>query len=68
MSSPYRDLFKGTASYYARYRPGYPAEFFAAVVEHFGLDGAGRLLDLGCGTGQLLIPLAPFVEAAIGMD
>lgn len=68
MSSHYTDLFKGTAPYYARYRPGYPDEMIAHVIDRFGLDGRGRLLDLGCGTGQLLIPLAPHVETAIGMD
>lgn len=68
MSSHYTDLFKGTAHFYSRYRPGYPDEMIACVVERFGLDGTGRLLDLGCGTGQLLVPLAPHVESAIGMD
>ena len=68
MSSAYPDLFKGTAPYYARYRPGYPDAMIEHVVERFGLDGTGRLLDLGCGTGQLLIPFAPHVETAIGMD
>ena len=68
MSSHYTDLFKGTARYYSRYRPGYPDEMIALVIERFCLDGTGRLLDLGCGTGQLLIPLAPHVETAIGMD
>jgi SAM-dependent methyltransferase len=68
MSANYTDLFKGTAPYYARYRPGYPDEMIRQVIERFGLDGTGRLLDLGCGTGQLLIPLAPHVATAIGMD
>jgi SAM-dependent methyltransferase len=68
LSSHYTDLFKGTAPYYARYRPGYPDEMIAHVIDRFGLDGTGRLLDLGCGTGQLLVPLAPHVETAIGMD
>lgn len=68
MSSHYTDLFKGTAQYYARYRPGYPDTMLAHIIERFGLDGTGRLLDLGCGTGQLLVPLAPHVETAIGMD
>ncbi len=68
MSSNYTDLFKGTAHYYSRYRPAYPDAMIAHVIERFGLDGAGRLLDLGCGTGQLLVPLAPHVETAIGMD
>jgi 2-polyprenyl-3-methyl-5-hydroxy-6-metoxy-1,4-benzoquinol methylase len=61
-------LFTGTAWYYARYRPGYPEAFFADLVARFHLDGTGRLLDMGCGTGQLTIPLAQHVAAAIGMD
>jgi len=62
------DLFAGTAAYYARFRPGYPAEFLTHVVERFKLDGRGRLLDLGCGTGQLTLPLASYVAEAIGLD
>jgi ubiquinone/menaquinone biosynthesis C-methylase UbiE len=63
-----RDLFKGTAQYYARYRPGYPEPFFAHVVDRFRLDGTGRLLDLGCGTGQLAVPLASRFQEVVGMD
>jgi SAM-dependent methyltransferase len=61
-------LFAGTARYYARYRPGYPEAFLADLVARFGLDGTARLLDLGCGTGQLTIPLAAHVASAIGVD
>jgi ubiquinone/menaquinone biosynthesis C-methylase UbiE len=61
-------LFTGTAWHYARYRPGYPKAFFDDLVQRFHLDGTGRLLDLGCGTGQLTIPLAKHVAEAIGMD
>lgn len=68
MSAAYPDLFKGTAPYYARYRPGYPEAMISRVIESFGLDGTGRLLDLGCGTGQLLVPLARYVKTAVGMD
>src|SRR3981081_1378157 len=63
-----RGLFAGTAWYYARYRPNYPTVFFDDVVDRFGLDGTGRLLDLGCGTGQLTIPLAPHFTEAVSMD
>ncbi len=62
------DLFRGTAWYYARYRPGYPPAFFDHVVARFGLEGTGRLLDLGCGTGQLTLPLAPHLAEVVGMD
>jgi SAM-dependent methyltransferase len=61
-------LFTGTAWHYARYRPGYPKAFFADLVARFHLDGTGRLLDMGCGTGQLTIPIAEHVATAIGMD
>ena len=62
------DLFAGTAWYYARYRPGYPEAFFRHIVAHFRLDGTQRLLDLGCGTGQLALPLAAQVREVIAMD
>ncbi|MEV4009150.1 class I SAM-dependent methyltransferase [Nonomuraea angiospora] len=38
------------------------------MIRRFGLDGSGRLLDLGCGTGQLTIPLAGHVAEAVGVD
>jgi SAM-dependent methyltransferase len=57
-SVAYRDAFKSTAWYYARYRPGYPKEFFDYLKECFRLKGTGRLLDLGCGTGELAIRIA----------
>jgi SAM-dependent methyltransferase len=61
-------LFTGTAWHYARYRPGYPDAFFADLIARFRLDGTGRLLDLGCGTGQLILRLAAHVAEAIGVD
>ncbi|MEU4331316.1 class I SAM-dependent methyltransferase [Nonomuraea dietziae] len=42
--------------------------FFDDVIRRFDLNGSGRLLDLGCGTGQLTIPIAGHVAEAIGMD
>lgn len=61
-------LFQGTASYYAKYRLGYPPKLFCYLVEHYDLDGTGRLLDLGCGTGQLTIPFASHFKQVVGMD
>jgi ubiquinone/menaquinone biosynthesis C-methylase UbiE len=61
-------LFGGTAWHYARYRPDYPSAFLDDLILRLGLVGTGRLLDLGCGTGQLTLPLAGHVAEAIGID
>jgi ubiquinone/menaquinone biosynthesis C-methylase UbiE len=63
-----KDLFKGTAWYYARYRPAYPAEVFQLIRKKFGLNGSGCLLDLGCGPGDLAIPLAQYFEKVVALD
>ena len=62
------ELFRSTAPYYARYRPGYPREFFGYLVERFGLDGTQQVLDLGCGTGQIALPLAAHVARVYAVD
>ncbi len=62
------DLFVSTAEYYARYRPGYPPAVFARLRAAFSLDGTGRLLDLGCGTGELARPLHADFEHFVGVD
>ncbi|HST18199.1 MAG TPA: class I SAM-dependent methyltransferase [Gaiellaceae bacterium] len=61
-------MFRGTASYYARFRPGYPPELLDQLADAAGLDGTGRLLDLGCGPGTIAIPLAPRVAEVIAVD
>jgi SAM-dependent methyltransferase len=33
-----------------------------------GLDGRGRLLDVGCGPGSVTLLLAPLFESAVGID
>lgn len=56
------------AEYYARFRRGYPDQFFDTLREFFALGPRDTVLDLGCGTGQLAIPLASRVRSVIGMD
>jgi SAM-dependent methyltransferase len=51
-------FFCGKAGYYARYRRGYPAEVFDTIVSRFALTPGSAVLDLGCGTGNMAIPLA----------
>ncbi|MGH4022433.1 MAG: class I SAM-dependent methyltransferase [Pseudonocardiaceae bacterium] len=62
------ELFRSTASYYARYRSGYPQEFIDHLVARFALDGTQQVLDLGCGTGQIALPLAPHVARVLAID
>ncbi|WP_313640604.1 class I SAM-dependent methyltransferase [Paenibacillus sp.] len=62
------DLFKGTAVYYSEYRPQYPSSLIRFLIHKFSLNGEGRLLDLGCGTGQLALRFSDWFEEIIGVD
>jgi SAM-dependent methyltransferase len=52
-----RDLFRGTARYYDRFRAPYPPDLTDDLARRSGADGEGRLLDLACGTGQISFAL-----------
>ncbi|MHA4816197.1 class I SAM-dependent methyltransferase [Streptomyces aculeolatus] len=56
------------AAYYAQYRRGYPSGVLDALQSAFALTAEDAVLDLGCGTGQLAVPLASRVGSVIGMD
>lgn len=62
------DPFGGTAGYYASYRYDYPVQIAQIIASAFGLDGKGRLLDVGCGTGKLAFLLKPLFEQVVGID
>jgi ubiquinone/menaquinone biosynthesis C-methylase UbiE len=61
-------LYEGSASYYACGRPPYSRELVATLTAEVGLDGTGRLLDVGCGPGILTVELASSFEDVIGLD
>ena len=61
-------LYEGSAPHYAVGRMAYPAALADALREALGLDGSGRLLDVGCGPGSLTLLLAPLVASAVGVD
>jgi SAM-dependent methyltransferase len=61
-------LYLGSAAHYPVGRMPYPAVLAEAVRAELGLDGTGRLLDVGCGPGSLTLLLAPLFAAAVGVD
>lgn len=61
-------LFAGTARYYEQGRLPYPLHLTGAFARALGLDGGGRLLDVGCGPGSVALRLAGLFEEVIGLD
>src|ERR671917_2255842 len=53
-----RTTFDEAASLYDEVRPGYPGELFDDVVSLSGIPAGGRILEIGCGTGQATVPFA----------
>src|SRR2546425_4214019 len=62
------DLFRGAAAYYVRYRVPYPTELIEALRQHTRPSGEGRLLDLGCGTGEIALPMSGFFREVWAVD
>jgi ubiquinone/menaquinone biosynthesis C-methylase UbiE len=62
--TPANSLFDGTAEYYVPY----PREVFDWVVREHELDGRGRLLDGGCGTGQVALPMSSWFDEVVAID
>lgn len=60
--------FAGVADYYQSSRLPYPNEVFDWIVREYGLDGRGRLLDAGCGTGFVCLPLSTWFEDVVAVD
>ncbi|WP_433533292.1 class I SAM-dependent methyltransferase [Micromonospora sp. CA-263727] len=56
------------AEFYQRYRRGYPPAVFDALADAFALTPQDTVVDLGCGTGQLTLPIAARVRAVVGVD
>jgi SAM-dependent methyltransferase len=61
--------FRGeVVDFYHRFRRGYPPAVVDALVAAFELSTDDVVIDLGCGTGQLTVPVAERVRAVVGVD
>ncbi|SIR94825.1 class I SAM-dependent methyltransferase [Micromonospora avicenniae] len=56
------------ATYYARHRLSYPPEVLDAIVGAYRLGPGDTVVELGCGTGQMSLPLASQVGTVVGVD
>jgi SAM-dependent methyltransferase len=62
------DRFRTVAQHYLQGRPAYAAALVRRVAQLCGLDRSCRLLDLGCGPGQLALAFAPYVGQVLAID
>ena len=61
LGAKHRDLratFDRVADLYDRARPTYPKSLFDDIVALSGVPAGGRVLEIGCGTGQATRPMA----------
>jgi ubiquinone/menaquinone biosynthesis C-methylase UbiE len=53
-----RTTFNQVAPLYDQVRPGYPEAMYDDVVFLSKITPQGRILEIGCGTGQATVPFA----------
>jgi hypothetical protein len=59
--------FRGTAEHYAPGRPSCSRELATTLARELALDGAGQLLDVGCGPGVLELELAGLFDFVVAL-
>jgi len=62
------DFAGSTASHYASFRRDVPDALLDQIVSRLALSARDRVLDLGCGTGQVAVPLAARVGVVFALD
>jgi SAM-dependent methyltransferase len=62
------ELFSSAEPYYALYRPAYPTSMFDFLADRLHWTRHDVVLDVGCGTGQICVPLAGYVGTVVAVD
>jgi SAM-dependent methyltransferase len=65
---PLHATFDTVASLYDEVRPGYPDAIIDAIIERSGLPAESRILEIGCGTGQISRPFARRGYAILALE
>ena len=63
-----KDLYRGAAEHYERFRLGYPPILLDDLRARSGVGAMSRMLDLACGTGQITFALAGHVREVVAVD
>jgi ubiquinone/menaquinone biosynthesis C-methylase UbiE len=63
-----RECFDDVADLYDKARPGYPADLLRDLIELTGVGPGRRILEIGCGTAQLTVPLAQTGASLVAVE
>ena len=63
-----RDLYRGAARHYDRFRLPYPSNLIDDLRARAEVGLGGRILDLACGTGQISFALHGYVDDVWAVD
>jgi SAM-dependent methyltransferase len=63
-----RQSFDAVAALYDEVRPGYPRAIIDAIIEQAELPPNGRILEIGCGTGQITRPFAQLGYSILALE
>ena len=67
-ADPHAHRFRTASAHYLKGRPPYAPALIQDVALLVGLGTSHRVMDLGCGPGQIALAFAPFVAEVVGVD